>query len=71
LKVCFPEYAGGCEYEPALACMRDQFLSLNKHEGKQVYVHATCATDTKNIQYVFEAVKDIVLTQNLQEGGFI
>eukprot|EP00298_Acanthocystis_sp_HF-20_P029794 c8722_g1_i1.p1 GENE.c8722_g1_i1~~c8722_g1_i1.p1 ORF type:complete len:352 (-),score=90.29 c8722_g1_i1:99-1154(-) len=71
MTVCFPDYTGGCNYDNGVAFMREKFLSLNKQEEKQVYVHVTCATDTKNIQFVFEAVKDIILTQNLKDSSFI
>jgi hypothetical protein len=33
----------------------------------QVYVHATCATDTNNISFVMESVFDIILKENLRK----
>jgi guanine nucleotide-binding protein subunit alpha len=71
LNIFFPDYTVGCNYDNGVEFMRLKFLALNRQEEKQVYVHVTCATDTKNIQFVFEAVKDIVLTQNLKGSGFI
>lgn len=37
----------------------------------QVYVHTTCATDTKNIETVFNACKEIILRENIQGSGFM
>jgi len=36
-----------------------------------IYVHQTQATDTKNIDHVFSAVKDTILSTNLRSSGFI
>mmetsp|Transcript_55539 Transcript_55539/g.76994 ORF Transcript_55539/g.76994 Transcript_55539/m.76994 type:complete len:351 (+) Transcript_55539:37-1089(+) len=71
LKVCFPEYDGGCNYENGAKFMKDKFCSLNKNPAqKHVYPHITCATDTDNIKFVFSAVKDIILHQALDTAGF-
>lgn len=71
LSVCFPEYKGGSDYEKAKDYLKDQFMMVNQNPGKQVYTHITCATDTGNVAFVFEAVKDIILTSNLRGSGFI
>jgi guanine nucleotide-binding protein subunit alpha len=36
-----------------------------------VYPHLTCATDTKQIQLVFAAIKETILSKALQETGII
>jgi len=69
LKVTFPEYEGGCNYDNALAYIRDKFLAQNENPKKHIYTHATCATDTGNIQVVFNAVKDIILHKVLDDSG--
>jgi len=69
LNVAFPEYRGGLNYENAVNFIRDKFLSQNENPKKHIYTHLTCATDTDNISVVFNAVKDIVLQQILQETG--
>lgn len=65
LKVCFENYTGGCNYEEAVKFLKKKFTSLNPNRQKPIYVHVTCATDTGNIRFVFNAVKDIVVNQNL------
>jgi len=71
LKVCFPDYDGGLDYNKAAAFINKQFLAMNDNPKKLLYTHFTCATDTDNIIVVFKAVKDIVLRQGLQTMGLI
>jgi len=67
----FPDYTGGPNYELATKFIEEQFLKVNKAETKMIYVHQTQATDTKNIDHVFSAVKDTILSTNLRSSGFI
>jgi len=36
---------------------------------KEIYTHFTCATDTTNIQFVFDAVTDVIIKNNLKDCG--
>jgi len=47
------------------------FVSRKQQTDKEVYSHVTCATDTKNVQVVFSACKDIILRRNLVNSGFM
>jgi guanine nucleotide-binding protein G(i) subunit alpha len=49
----------------------DKFLQVKRDTEKEIYHHVTCATDTKNIEVVFNASKDIILRANLVESGFM
>lgn len=69
LKVCFPEYNGGCNVDNATNFIKDKFLQQNDNPKKHIYIHLTCATDTNNIQVVFAAAKDIILHHILDESG--
>ena len=65
---CFPEYEGPNEFQEAAAYIQDRFESLNLNRtAKEVYTHLTCATDTKNIQQVFDAVADVIINNNLKD----
>lgn len=72
LTVCFPEYQGAQENDAAGEYILEKFRSLNKSSEQQrvIYHHYTCATDTRNIKVVFEAVSDIFLNANLRVAGF-
>lgn len=48
-----------------------KFLAVRRDLEKEIYHHITCATDTKNVEVVFNACKDIILRSNLLEAGFM
>ena len=61
--------AGKQIYEEAAAFIQAQFETKNKSTTKEVYCHQTCATDTNNIQFVFDAVTDVIIANNLRGCG--
>nr|CAB3249869.1 G protein alpha subunit Gi [Phallusia mammillata] len=70
LTICFPEYTGQSTYEEAAAYIQLQFEDLNKRKDtKEIYTHFTCADDTNNIQFVFDAVTDVIIKNNLKDCG--
>lgn len=69
LKICFPEYTGEQNYQEAAAFVQAQFEAKNKSNDKEIYCHMTCATDTTNIQFVFDAVTDVIIANNLRNCG--
>lgn len=56
-------------YEEAAAYIQAQFEAKNKSTTKEIYCHQTCATDTNNIQFVFDAVTDVIIANNLRGCG--
>lgn len=56
-------YEAGCLY------IRKQFEAKNLNDEKEIYVHLTCATDTDNITFVFNAVTDTIIANNLKGCG--
>jgi len=68
LRQLFPEYSGGPNYEAACGFIRERFLERSR-SGAKVYVHFTCALDTKNIEFVIRSVRDTVLRNTLDEIG--
>ena len=70
LSICFPEYSGGNTYEETSRYIETKFEELNKSpKTKQIYFHFTCATDTENIQFVFNSVTDVIIKNNLKDCG--
>lgn len=53
----------------AVSYIQSQYESKNKSFNKEVYAHITCATDTNNIQFVFDAVTDVIIANNLRFCG--
>ena len=60
---------GAQEYGEAAAYIQAQFEAKNKSTTKEIYCHMTCATDTHNIQFVFDAVTDVIIANNLRNCG--
>jgi hypothetical protein len=61
---------GSNSYEDAAGYIKMKFENLNKRkEQKEIYTHLTCATDTNNIQFVFDAVTDVIIKNNLKDCG--
>ncbi|BFZ12731.1 hypothetical protein BsWGS_15770 [Bradybaena similaris] len=71
LTVGFPEYTGRNSYQEAAAYIQAQFEEKNKSPDKEIYCHQTCATDTNNIQFVFDAVTDVIIAKNLRCVGLM
>uniref|UniRef100_A0A452GKV0 Uncharacterized protein n=1 Tax=Gopherus agassizii TaxID=38772 RepID=A0A452GKV0_9SAUR len=70
LSICFPDYDGPNTFEDAGAYIKVQFLELNmRRDVKEIYSHLTCATDTENVKFVFDAVTDIIIKENLKDCG--
>ena len=69
LSRCFPEYTGANTYGEAAQYIQLKFEALNRKDGKEIYTHFTCATDTGNIQFVFDAVTDVIIKNNLKDCG--
>jgi guanine nucleotide-binding protein G(i) subunit alpha len=61
---------GANTFEEAAAYIQLQFENLNKRKDtKEIYTHFTCATDTNNVQFVFDAVTDVIIKNNLKDCG--
>eukprot|EP00320_Phaeocystis_rex_P019230 CAMPEP_0119059598 /NCGR_PEP_ID=MMETSP1178-20130426/3704_1 /TAXON_ID=33656 /ORGANISM="unid sp, Strain CCMP2000" /LENGTH=354 /DNA_ID=CAMNT_0007040641 /DNA_START=54 /DNA_END=1118 /DNA_ORIENTATION=- len=63
------DYKGLNEFEPAVDFIKGKFLDRRKDTEKRVYVHATCATDTSNVRFVFDSVVSIILEDNMKASG--
>ena len=61
---------GGANFKNATDFLKSRFLSLN-HSKLLVYPHLTCATDTKQIELVFAAVKETILAKALKMTGIM
>lgn len=70
LTIAFDDYDGPSnDWEAAAKWIGERFQAQNKSKTKQVYVQITCATDTGNVRFVFNTVKDIILNQAMDASG--
>lgn len=72
LTVCaaFQDY-GGSGYDEGVRYIEEEYLKKNQNQEKEVYCHVTCATDTSNVNAVFDAVKDIIIRESLRDAGLV
>ena len=61
-------------YEPSLQYIQEQFEKVDQREKinnhqRELYVHVTCATDTETMQFVFDAISDMIIQTNLIHAG--
>ena len=72
---CFSDYKKEdpsiSNYDAGIQYFLGKFLARSKTEEKAIYHHITCATDTENVEVVFNACKDIILRDNLKDTGFM
>lgn len=59
---------GRDNYEDASEYLRQKMTRVNR-QPKEIFAHFTIATDTNNINYVFDATMTIILQENLKEAG--
>merc|ERR1711991_248703 len=70
LTVCFGNYSGKNEVDEAKEYIRQRFVELPQDKSKSIYVHYTCAVDTRNVEVVFRVVKETLLREVLQNFAF-
>ncbi|CAF0911215.1 unnamed protein product [Adineta steineri] len=61
-------------YEPSLSYIQEQFEKMDTREKinghqRELYTHITCATDTEAMQFVFDAISDMIIQTNLIHAG--
>lgn len=66
----FPaEFGSSDYYDVGVDYFLNKFTMVNTNPDRVVYNHVTCATDSKNVEVVFNACKDIILRGNLEATG--
>jgi len=66
LRIAFPNYTGGMNFESASSFIKSRFLEQNQ-SPHVVYSHFTCAISTENIEFVFKVVRETILKKVLNE----
>jgi len=69
LKVCFPDYDGGCNYDNALAFLKQEFVTRNDGAKRKIYTHVTCALMAKSVGDTFVSVREIIINASLHGSG--
>ncbi|XP_014775701.1 guanine nucleotide-binding protein G(o) subunit alpha [Octopus bimaculoides] len=72
LHIFFPEYKGSIQdVDVAAMYIQNLFQMQNRNQYKVIYPHFTTATDTSNIQVVFEVVMESILKENLKAAALL
>ncbi|XP_062312079.1 guanine nucleotide binding protein (G protein) alpha v1 [Osmerus eperlanus] len=67
LRRYLPQFRGAdCDVDTAARFISSLFVSLNASPCRLVYHHFTTATDTSNVQIVFQVVMDTIVKENLE-----
>ena len=67
---CFPDYKGGDDKQAASKYIWERF-SKERNANRRLFLHYTCAKDTRNIQVVFDVMVDTILLKNINEACFL
>ncbi|KAK7790791.1 hypothetical protein R5R35_012050 [Gryllus longicercus] len=66
LRLYFPDYKGpDYDVDRGALFVQHKFAVRNRNSARPLYPHFTTATDTANVQVVFQAVMDVVVHANL------
>jgi len=71
ISVTFPEFTGGSDFDSSVKYLMDLFTDVTDSAGRKrmIYGHVTNATDTENVRFVWNSVRDFVLTSSLKKAG--
>ncbi|KAI1719115.1 g-protein alpha subunit domain-containing protein [Ditylenchus destructor] len=69
LRIAFKEFNGPDTYEASSKYIEKKFFMANEVPNKSIYCHHTCATDTKQVEFVLESVYDSILSSKLKGCG--
>jgi len=71
ITIAFPDYKGPQEFKPSVQYIQNYFLALNTVQERETFSHITTATDTKNVERVFNDVQQHVVNWSLRNAGLI
>ena len=77
IRTALPGYTGGCTYHEQALFIEEKFVGLARSQkdtpnvcsDKSIFVHQTCATDTKQVQVIISATVDLTLQTHLRGMG--
>lgn len=58
-----------CNYDAAIKFIKDEYMDRNDDEDRAIYTHVTDATNTQNVQFVWNATQHIILENKLDSMG--
>ncbi|KAJ6232093.1 guanine nucleotide-binding protein g(o) subunit alpha [Anaeramoeba flamelloides] len=71
LNKLFPDYEGGVDVEEGKKFIKNQFLSLNRYQEKNIFPYFISAIDPESIKQIFRQVNDNFLQKKMDGNGLI
>lgn len=72
IKNCFPDYEGPLlDLEESYKHIMKKFVQQNSVPERRIFVHKTCATDTKQMEHIFDAVNLTIINRALVKAGLL
>ncbi|KAJ5068215.1 guanine nucleotide-binding protein g(o) subunit alpha [Anaeramoeba ignava] len=65
----FPDYSGVNNVEEIMEFIKNKFIQPVENKERKIYCHFTCATNTQDIQKVFNSLQTIVFEQRMNDTG--
>jgi len=65
----FPEYKGGPDFDKSVEFINQLYLNRVTKRKEPVYVHATCAINSRQISEIFEQVMNTIYKARLRASG--
>lgn len=66
------DYSGAPHsYDEGVDYFINKFIGTNRDKHRDIFYHVTCATDTSNIRFVWNACTEILLKEDLDKLGFV
>ncbi|KAJ3443520.1 guanine nucleotide-binding protein g(o) subunit alpha [Anaeramoeba flamelloides] len=56
LKICFPKYKGGCDFNKAIEYIENLYIKTGKNKKRKIFTIRTVGTNTPDIESVFRLV---------------
>jgi len=74
LSEVFPEFKGGSDYRKSISFLEEKFMDIIDpvtKRRKDIFSHVTTATDTENVRYVFDDVREYLIQSIFKKAGLM
>jgi hypothetical protein len=72
ISLSFPEFKEGTNYKASINFLKEKFMNVTDpltKRRKDIFCHITTATDTENVRFVFDDVREYIMNSVFQSVG--
>jgi GTPase SAR1 family protein len=66
----FMDYEGGCDEQKGIEYFSKLFARQNRKKSRKIFTHVTTATNTQNVNKVFEACRAVLMKEQMEKIGY-